>query len=105
MRAKTTPSPPSPHGRDGVRAGTWSQNWADRREIMNDIANKTKQLVKDHPEIQCFLIECTEAFGFAEQIKFATGLPVYTGNTLCRNQTSRRPDSVSICAQAIRAPN
>ena len=48
------------------------------KEIMDTALNA----VKEHPEIGAFVLECTDIPPFAAAIRDATGLPVFSFNTM-----------------------
>ena len=56
----------------------------DRRDIAVQIAAYCQKVQEKNPQIAAWLIECTEAGGFAWAIKVGTGLPVWDPITLGR---------------------
>lgn len=64
---------------------TNSENWPDRRKLACPIGEECKKLVDDDPDICAWVIECTEAYGFAAAIQLQTGRPVFNGNTMVQS--------------------
>lgn len=55
----------------------------DTKAVEPGMVTKALQVVKDHPDAACFLLECTELPPYADAIRHATGLPVFDAITNC----------------------
>jgi len=55
----------------------------DVKKVTPGIIQKVQQVMKKHPQIRAFCLECTELPPYADSIRFATGLPVYDAITNC----------------------
>jgi hypothetical protein len=55
----------------------------DVQKVTPGMVAKAKQVVRDHPAVRAFLMECTELPPYSDAIRLATGLPVYDAITCC----------------------
>jgi len=55
----------------------------DFQKVMPGVVGKAKQVLADHPDISAFLFECTQLPPFSDDVRAATGLPVYDAITCC----------------------
>ena len=54
----------------------------DMALVEEEIMSTALNAVKDHPEIGAFVLECTDLPPFGPAIRDATGLPVFSFNTM-----------------------
>lgn len=66
-------------GFEAVAAG----DKVDVKAVTPGMVEKAKQVLKQHPNIRAFLLECTELPPYADAIRAVTGLPVYDAITAC----------------------
>jgi len=52
-------------------------------KVTPGIIHKVQQVMKKHPQIRAFCLECTELPPYADAIRAASGLPVYDAITNC----------------------
>jgi hypothetical protein len=52
-------------------------------KVAPGIVNKAKQVLAEHPDVHAFLMECTQLPPFSDDVRAATGLPVYDAVTSC----------------------
>jgi hypothetical protein len=53
----------------------------DLQKVMPGIVSKAKQVIAEHPDVHAFLMECTQLPPFSDDVRAATGLPVYDAIT------------------------
>lgn len=55
----------------------------DVASVTPGIVEKAKAVIREHPGVRAFLMECTELPPYSDAVRAATGLPVYDAITCC----------------------
>ncbi|MEM7565451.1 MAG: hypothetical protein AAF353_20820 [Pseudomonadota bacterium] len=55
----------------------------DSGKVQPGVIRLAKEFLRNHPKVECILLECTELPPYADALRYETGLPVYDSVTNC----------------------
>jgi len=68
----------------------------DVRKVTPGMVKKAQDVLREHPKVRAFLMECTELPPYSDAVRHATGLPVFDAITACDFYISSHLDNVKM---------